>query len=529
MSEPMALEAVLDLVQAEILKHPPDEIFAAAVAAPIALADRYNRKRIRDSVISFTQRYGSAREILRAFEKKALDIRECAIDILAGLDARSAIDLASMLVVATVEPRTFAYEYERAWAFETLARDRASLTLNRLVDKMPIDEVLERVARRQISEVLAGAALAAHPSLQSGPGLLSALERTPAVIATLAGTEVGPGRDFAEWIASKLAAVGYAEAAPLLLRLHGASTGPLAQSAAIARAAVALGAPRAAPAPIPVAPSLAPPPPVSAQGPRARPPAGDWLARYRAGQYGPVWAEVCATDMGDPDLRAEARGVAAEMMGRVRHNLVMIADRLKEGGYRFRGRALDAPAADVGATIARTEKLAGCALPLALQVFYEVVGAVDLEPSEQVDDDTDEGFAMPPFPGFGECDPLVVYPAEQALFDIEQWERSPSGPPRVAISVEAGCKAVPANGSDAPYRVTLGGYVADATVEGVAGAPTFVAYLRSSLRWGGFAGLATILDPLVPKSKAIAKKKRRTVDEWRLVFAERLLPDLLPF
>jgi hypothetical protein len=77
---------------------------------------------------------------------------------------------------------------------------------------------------------------------------------------------------------------------------------------------------------------------------------------------------------------SDARAVARETMTRVRHNVELLATRLRELGFRFTDpdQVVAPPDAELVARLDRIEAEAGGPLPLALRAFFEHVGSVCL-------------------------------------------------------------------------------------------------------------------------------------------------------
>src|SRR5439155_15875908 len=114
---------------------------------------------------------------------------------------------------------------------------------------------------------------------------------------------------------------------------------------------------------------------------RWRRPMASYLERYRAGEHEAVWAELLAEGervRAEP-LSSDALAVARETMGRVRHNLELLVERLRALGYEFAEpqQVLTPPDEELLGTLRALEAKAG-PLPLALRVFYEMVGSVNL-------------------------------------------------------------------------------------------------------------------------------------------------------
>ncbi|HET7459137.1 MAG TPA: hypothetical protein VFJ74_15920 [Gemmatimonadaceae bacterium] len=107
-----------------------------------------------------------------------------------------------------------------------------------------------------------------------------------------------------------------------------------------------------------------------------------YLERYLAGEHVAVWDELLAlgADVRKEPVYSDARAVARETMTRVRHNVELLATRLRELGFRFTypDEVVAPPDADIVARLDRIEAEAGGPLPIALRAFFEHVGSVCL-------------------------------------------------------------------------------------------------------------------------------------------------------
>jgi len=105
-----------------------------------------------------------------------------------------------------------------------------------------------------------------------------------------------------------------------------------------------------------------------------------YLERYRAGEHVAVWSELAAlgADVRREPVYSDARAVARETMTRVRHNVELLAARLRALGYRFirPDEAVVPPTPELLERLDRIEAEAG-PLPLSVRAFFEVVGSVD--------------------------------------------------------------------------------------------------------------------------------------------------------
>lgn len=251
-----------------------------------------------------------------------------------------------------------------------------------------------------------------------------------------------------------------------------------------------------------------------------------YLQRYLDGEREAVWAELMALGPGirQEPLYSDARAVARETMMRARANVELLVERLTALGYHFVSDALgDAPTPHVRpspeslAALRALEDEFG-SLPLAIETWYEVVGAVDfmgsypgLSAYERIDPNnllmSHQGqpvrmslFPQPHIVGPASAsdlqpnqdptsDPLVVWPAIEALADEEPESDDEDEPAfSLGFAPDALHKAN-VSGGDGPH-IGFGDAGMDAPMSGDDwnGTP-FVAYLRAVFVWGGFPGL----------------------------------------
>ncbi len=214
----------------------------------------------------------------------------------------------------------------------------------------------------------------------------------------------------------------------------------------------------------------------------------NYLERYHNGEYEQVWRELQALG---PAVREEphyslAREVAAETMRRVRRNCEMIVSRLRALGYVFgvypdgsRGYytqgPLVPPSSEMNADCASLEEQVG-QLPISLVAFWQEVGSVDLVGMR------------PAWPEL--LDPLVIYPPEAALSDLDTGEDviDSSGQFEATLAPDDLHKDNISGG--APYSVALPEPSADFVLLNERHGLLFVSYLRLAiLHWGGLPGL----------------------------------------
>ncbi|HLJ80791.1 MAG TPA: hypothetical protein VKT52_04840 [Ktedonobacterales bacterium] len=261
-----------------------------------------------------------------------------------------------------------------------------------------------------------------------------------------------------------------------------------------------------------------------------------YLERYLAGEREAVWAEL--TTLGpairDEPLFADAQAVARETMTRARANVELLVQRLTALGYRFIGDALGPnptpyapPTAESLATLGDIERQYGI-LPLSIEIWYEIVGAVDfmgvyprlsaytgmgaegyvdmmlggerirvrsaypfyvrdmLSSTEAPDPDVDIT-----------SDPLVIWPCIDALVDelpADDEEGESPSQHYLGFAPDALHKAN-VSGGDGPH-IAFGDARMDAPLLGDdwEGVP-FITYLRTAFAWGGFPGLRDEISP----------------------------------
>lgn len=244
-----------------------------------------------------------------------------------------------------------------------------------------------------------------------------------------------------------------------------------------------------------------------------------YLERYRnprvLGEW--VWQEMMSEGPlpEGSELWNDAYSVARETMARARQNIEAIVDQLSRIQYRFAGfgsglanEAWLPPTPDTPKQVARLAAEAG-PLPLSLRAWWEVVGGVSLQGSfdqagrEQV-----------------LTDPLVVYPVDRVLEQMEEQredsELSEEERLTVALAPDLYHKGDVSGG--APYEVRLPDGRVDTPLRNVRillsrpdrgtgrfreveTTETFVEYLRRSLEWAGFPGIAFMgLDPQVERN-----------------------------
>lgn len=229
----------------------------------------------------------------------------------------------------------------------------------------------------------------------------------------------------------------------------------------------------------------------------------DYLKRYHDGEYEQVWSDLQALG---PTVRQEphftpAREVAAETMRRVRRNCQLLVSRLHSARYVFgvypdgsRGYytqgPLVPPSDRTRSDCADLEARVGT-LPLSLAAFWQEVGSVDF-------------VGMHPSWPAG-LDPLVVYPPEAALSDLDSGEADEDISPQFEATLAPDDLHKDNISGGLPYAIALPDPSADSVFLNERRGLLFVPYLRLAiLRWGGFPGLDRQKVPFEPLRDLIA-------------------------
>jgi hypothetical protein len=230
-----------------------------------------------------------------------------------------------------------------------------------------------------------------------------------------------------------------------------------------------------------------------------------YLERYRSGECEQVWAELLALGPGvrDDSILGDAVAVARETMRRCRNNVERLAERIREMGYLFcsPGEAFVPPEADVLDRIAEIEDRVG-PIPLSLCAWYEIVGSVDFmgshpnwtegltEVHKNCDEIADE-WLICAYP-----DPLVIYAGRYTLaYDEEKWYREAYW---LDLAPDEYHKEDVSGGP--PYTIRLPNPAVDAPLEHERHGTSFVDYLRTCFRLGGFPGWERIADDNVRRA-----------------------------
>jgi hypothetical protein len=225
-----------------------------------------------------------------------------------------------------------------------------------------------------------------------------------------------------------------------------------------------------------------------------------YLERYEAGDCARVWAGLLALGAGvrDDSILPDAVAVARETMRRCRENVERLVERLRATGYQFHapGEAFVPPEPGVLDRIAEIEERVG-PIPLSLCAWYEIVGSVNfmgsypdrIEGPAGADESSDESLICA-YP-----DPLVIDPARYGLaYDEDNWRREvywlDLAPDEYHKEDESG---------GPPYGMRLPNPAVDAPLEHERHETSFVDYLRTCFRWGGFPGWERLAEGDVPK------------------------------
>jgi hypothetical protein len=214
-----------------------------------------------------------------------------------------------------------------------------------------------------------------------------------------------------------------------------------------------------------------------------------YLARYQAGAYEQVWAELGALGgaVRQEPVLSDALAVARATMDRAGENIKRLVASLQELGYRFDypDEIITPPHAGLLDPVEWLDHHGG-PLPLSLRAWYEVVGGVDLMGRHP---DWDARAA----------DPMVVFSVELAAQEFQDWRqwRDEEGMVAGLFAITVAPDRLQKAGGEGnrPYQIQLPAAGADAPLVAEGQAMTFVDYVRGCFRWGGFPGLAGVADP----------------------------------
>jgi len=216
------------------------------------------------------------------------------------------------------------------------------------------------------------------------------------------------------------------------------------------------------------------------------------LARYKAGEHEAVWAELRAGAQDD------ALAVAQETMARVARNADRLAVYLTNIGWRVPSGEMRSPklGADERDVIARAEDISGVEIPLALQVFWEVVGGIDFVWDYKADLDIPDIDVVQEF--YDDLDPLYIDPAPAMENELDHWayikEDDPDEYGRFVVPLAPDHYHKANISGGAPYSVSLSENRVDPMFLYAPIEEPFTDYLRRAFRWGGFPGLEAHAD-----------------------------------
>jgi len=245
------------------------------------------------------------------------------------------------------------------------------------------------------------------------------------------------------------------------------------------------------------------------------------LDRYAAGEHVAVWVELgeLGASVRQAPFYSDALAVARETMRRARYNIERLVARLRLLDYQFGydwwvaefrdmleydppPPVFARPQAQVEHQLTELERRVGI-LPLALRAWYEQVGAVNFVGMYPIHDATDpNGFTnYVQFTRSGardrdkyfsdeyfshDVDPLFVDSLDHILQRPAMPSRTGSGY-EIDLAPDEWLKYGVSGGG--PYVITAPNPAADAILENEWHETTFVNYLRTCFRWGGFPGL----------------------------------------
>ncbi len=235
-----------------------------------------------------------------------------------------------------------------------------------------------------------------------------------------------------------------------------------------------------------------------------------YFERYLNGEYVQVWNDLQAlgTQIRTEPLYADALAVALETMRRARENIERIIPRLFKLGYRFdmpfesdnwevTGAVITRPCERLLKLRRECEESAG-PLPLSIQTWYDIVGAIDLigsfpqlqEPHPDYDYSTLHKFVT--WQRRQMLDPLVVMPMRLEMENSGSWLESMvprhQYNPKLRSFMISPDELQKADISGDVWSIILPNPSADGVLLGERHKMTFVSYLRMSFSWGGFPG-----------------------------------------
>jgi hypothetical protein len=207
--------------------------------------------------------------------------------------------------------------------------------------------------------------------------------------------------------------------------------------------------------------------------------------RYHAGDRIGVWNDLraLAERVRSEEHAADALAVAYNTMDRANHNVKILFERLVRMRFEFAEDCLTEPAAKSRKECRKIERKLG-ALPLSLRAWWDVVGAVNFTG----DHDLLSWSAGLPNLALGTLltDPLVIYPPEVTLAEIEMFEGGEEAEPACILAPDRYHKHGYSGGDS--YAIALPCPAADGMVRDEPNNLHLVDYLRLCFRYGGFPG-----------------------------------------
>lgn len=228
-----------------------------------------------------------------------------------------------------------------------------------------------------------------------------------------------------------------------------------------------------------------------------------FLQSYLDGNYEEVWDKLNEILFFEDDkLLADARLVVQETMLRVRKNIVTVVGRLREINYQFMAETMaeefgppltgdesspySPPEPQVGQFLEQIEQSVG-PVPLVLRGWFEIVGSVNLIGTHP---------SLTPGDASILADPLVFMSPREIIRELSG---EPIEPLRLPIFSSASSKAGYSSGGE--LCALHMGRGMDATID-TEPPQSFIKYLRHSLQWAGFPGLANTHLPMLEQLRA---------------------------
>jgi hypothetical protein len=243
---------------------------------------------------------------------------------------------------------------------------------------------------------------------------------------------------------------------------------------------------------------------------------GTLLKRYNDGDRRSVWHELQANAAVSGEFREEAMEIAVVTMGRIARNADKLAERLEVVGWQpLFGNMRMLPAIADEENMSQFEQLAGCALPVSLMAFWNIVGGIDFI----WDYDAEE--EMPVLwsdVSLLDADPLCISAARELRYCVDSWKdqideedesESELRQYLIELAPDSHHKANYSGGNS--YGINLPNWKVDPIFVNEPNQLPFTDYLRLSFEWAGFPGL-----------KAYANQK--SVRDFVVRFAEGMEP-----